>query len=106
MLFVRMVKDMKDDWELYTPLMEAAVIAYARPFTESEGGAGPLKKCWREYGDAEYRALHHQVIEARQGLVAHSDPRVRGVMLRPAPIELPDGVIPRYNIEVSGYLIK
>ena len=106
MLFIRVVRDMKADWELYAPLMEAAVIAYARPFTESEGGAGPLKKCWHEYADASYRDLHHQVIEIRQSLIAHSDPRVREVVLHPAPIELPGAVIPRFNVVVSSVVLE
>ena len=106
MLFVRVVKDMKDDWELYTPLMEAAVIAYARPFTESDGGGGPLKKCWREYANSDYRDLHHEVIRIRQGLVAHSDPRVREVILHPNPIELPNAVIPRFDVVVSSYVFE
>ena len=38
--------------------------------------------------------------------VAHSDPRVREVILHPNPIELPNAVIPRFDVVVSSYVFE
>jgi hypothetical protein len=106
MPFIERVADMKQDWALYSPLMHAAVIAYGRPFTESDGGSGTLKKCWRECANAEYRDLHRRVIDARNKIVARSDPTVREVVVYPAPMALPDGIKPQFNLRVRTHVFE
>lgn len=62
-------------------LLVAAIVAYSRPFVESDGkGATPKVslKLGKEFSETEH-VLHNRVIELRNRLAAHSDYDLRPV---------------------------
>jgi hypothetical protein len=67
---------------LYSPLVEAIVISYARPFTDNRG-IGILPKKWSQFPDARLLQAHQMILRYRNQLVAHSDQEVRRIQIMP-----------------------
>jgi hypothetical protein len=58
-------------------LVEAAVIAYCRPFSHSRG----LGAEWLDFGDESWRLEHESLLEYRHAFVGHSDTDPRTVTI-------------------------
>jgi len=58
-------------------LVEAAVIAYARPFSHSEG----LGAEWPDFADDRWTREHEELLEYRNAFVGHSDTDPRTVTI-------------------------
>ena len=70
------------DHPLYSPLVEAIVISYARPFTANDS-LGELKKEWQRFPQPRLQRAHEKLLKARNELIAHSDMVVRQVKIHP-----------------------
>jgi len=74
--------------ELWIPLQDAFVAAYARPFTSNKP-FGPLASQWSKFGDAAKQVLHHELLQMRDELVAHADASQRSVVIFPPGVQPP-----------------
>lgn len=88
--------------ELYTPLFNAAVVAYARPFSGNKG-TGTLSRHWSEFADQRLRVAHKKLIVTRNQLVAHSDSTVRSVTLVPPGVSFGGKVSDSVAFRINGY---
>lgn len=70
------------DHPVYSPLVEAIVISYARPFT-ANNSLGQLKREWHRFPQARLQCAHEKLLKARNELIAHSDMVVRQVKIHP-----------------------
>jgi hypothetical protein len=77
-------------YTLYSTLVAAIVVSYARPFSQNRP-LGPLPEQWGRFDDPARQKLHNEILEARNRLVAHSDLSERAVWVVPAGVELPNG---------------
>lgn len=68
--------------ELWIPLQDALVAAYARPFTSNKP-YGPLANQWTKFSDPKQQQLHNQLLQLRNELVAHTDASQRTVVIFP-----------------------
>lgn len=68
--------------QLYHPLLEAAIISYARPFTDNKPH-GSLPAKFSRYKDALSKGRHRCFMKYRHQIVAHSDPFRRAVFIVP-----------------------
>jgi hypothetical protein len=93
------VSDERDP--LWVPLQDAALVAYARPFT-SNRPFGNLPSRYEKFGSPQLQDLHQQILELRHKTIAHSDAEIRsvivvprGVPFGPESIGTPGGVVVR-----------
>ena len=84
--FVEHVKE--TNHTIYYPLFVSVVVCYARPFTDNNT-LGRLPKKWGMYADPRLQAAHHQLLKARNEVVAHSDGNVKEIKVVPAGVEYP-----------------
>jgi hypothetical protein len=70
------------DHPLYTPLLSAIIVSYAKPFTDNQG-LGVLKKHWRQFAHSKWAESHDRILKARHELYAHSDAQVRSIKIHP-----------------------
>jgi hypothetical protein len=75
---------------LYDPLFQAAVIAYARPFSDNDP-FGPLPGKWSRFSDPRLQEVHDFLVRGRDEHVAHADAAVREVRIVPAGATTLDG---------------
>ncbi|MCX7321966.1 MAG: hypothetical protein NT113_21660, partial [Hyphomicrobiales bacterium] len=74
------------------------VIAYTRPFTQSKGGYPPLTMKMIDFHPTpENRALHDQLMQMRNQIVAHSDAAMMRMTIAPFDIPFDDGT-PSINL--------
>ena len=99
-LMLERVKTMGDP--LYYPLYAAAVICYARPFSDNKP-LGPLMKHWREFSDHTLQATHDDIIAARNELIAHSDLAARRVEILPPGARVADRTSTGVGCKVGSY---
>ena len=55
------------DHPLYTPLLSAIIVSYAKPFTDNQG-LGVLKKRWIQFAHAKWAESHARILKARHEL--------------------------------------
>jgi hypothetical protein len=67
---------------LYEPLFNAIIIAYARPFTRNRP-LGRLPAEWSTFSNPGFQETHNELIKARDQFIAHSDEEVRRVEIFP-----------------------
>lgn len=70
---------------LWMPLHDAALIAYARPFTANEP-FGSLPNRWGKFEDDTLQTLHDELLDLRNKTIAHSDGAIRKVIVIPAGV--------------------
>jgi hypothetical protein len=58
--------------DLWIPLQDAVVIAYARPFTSNKP-FGALPARWSKFDDLRNQSLHDEILRMRHEVVPHSD---------------------------------
>ena len=80
------VKDLGS--ELWIPLQDAAVVVYARPFTQNKP-FGPLAAKWGKFDDPRSQKLHDETLDMRHKMVAHEDASERRVMIFPPAAQTP-----------------
>lgn len=69
-----------------------AIVSYARPFSESRGEIPRLSlKMIGVKLDADERALHDEVIELRNKVIAHSDTELMRMVVKPQQLDIGDG---------------
>lgn len=83
------IKDLRD--ELWIPLQDAMVIAYARPFTSNKP-VGRLPNKWSRFGNQGLQRLHDDLISMRDRLVAHGDASERRIIVYPPGATLTAGL--------------
>lgn len=73
--------------KFYEPMLQAIIIAYARPFSRNSP-CGRLEPKWAEFNDERLKKIHDIVLTMRDQAVAHSDLAERKVKVMPsgAPI--------------------
>jgi hypothetical protein len=86
--------------ELWIPLQDALVSAYARPFT-SNRPHGPLANAWAKFSDPRHQELHRELIALRNELVAHSDASRRTVVVFPPNVPFLDGREPLARVTLA-----
>jgi hypothetical protein len=70
----------------------ALIIAYARPFSRSEGGVPPLTlKMAKAHLTEEQKALHRRLIRMRNKVIAHSDRELMRMTTQAHNLPLRDG---------------
>jgi hypothetical protein len=97
---------------LYYPLSCAIIVCYARPFTHNQPYGG-LGRRWPGYTNPEFRAVHDEVLETRNKIVAHSDAAVRKIRItvpggRLAKTELYTGLgamVDTYYLSIEHYRV-
>lgn len=72
----------KEEDELYQPVLTAAIVAYARPFKKSRKLI-TLSPEWCSWHNDVQRELHSQMIGLRDTSIAHSDSSMHTVCLLP-----------------------
>jgi len=79
------------------------VIAYSRPFTATKGNSPKLslKMTGAELSQEE-KALHHEIIESRNTVMAHSDHEFMRMAVETFPVEMQDNRQP-INMFVANY---
>lgn len=70
------------DHPLYTPLVSAMAVSYAKPFVENDT-VGTLKKEWSKFSNPKWDAMHRRILTARHEIFAHSDATVRQIKIVP-----------------------
>lgn len=71
---------------LYYPLFCSMVVCYGRPFSDNKP-FGPLPKTWRYFSDKRLQALHDDLLNARNKIIAHSDLKERQVAIFPPGVK-------------------
>lgn len=74
--------EVKEEDELYQPVLTAAIVAYARPFKKSRKLIA-LSPEWCSWHNDVQRELHRQMIGLRDTSIAHSDSSMHTVCLLP-----------------------
>lgn len=69
-LLIKYVKDKSDS--LYTPLLAATIVYYARPFTKNRGYEA-LDVQWGKFQNKDLQEMHDYLLELRHKVIAHSD---------------------------------
>lgn len=72
----------KEDDVLYSPLLSAVMISYARPFKKSRKLV-PLTSQWCGWHNDVQKELHRQIIGLRDTALAHSDSSMHMVRVSP-----------------------
>jgi len=67
---------------LWAPLQDAALVSYARPFTSNKP-FGKLPSRYEQFDSLDLRQLHQQILELRHKTIAHSDLKIRSVIVVP-----------------------
>lgn len=70
------------DHPLYSPLVSAMVVTYAKPFVRSDT-VGQLKKDWEKFSNLRWEAMHKRILKARNEMFAHNDAEVRKIKILP-----------------------
>jgi hypothetical protein len=104
-LLLKEVRDFLEDYKhgKYTPLLNAIIICYARPFTNNKP-FGPLDKKWSIFADTKQQDIHKDLINYRHKMIAHSDFNVRKVIIFPKNVAMDDDgkyKSPRVSVSVS-----
>jgi len=67
---------------LYSPLVSAMVVTYAKPFVRSDT-VGQLKKEWGKFSNSKWDLMHQRILKARNEMFAHNDGEVRRIKILP-----------------------
>lgn len=88
-IMLKEVKDFYEDYKhgKYTPILNAIIICYARPFTNNKP-FGPLDKIWSVFSDKRHQEIHYDLIRFRHKMIAHSDFNVRKVIVYPKHVAM------------------
>jgi hypothetical protein len=89
-LAVEQASEMSEGNDLWIPLQEALVVAYARPFSSNKP-FGPLASAWGKFDDPQHQRLHRELLQMRDRLVAHSDASELTVIIFPPRVRWPVG---------------
>lgn len=86
--------------ELYYPLYCSIIICYGRPFSDNRP-LGALPSQWRKFSSPRLQVTHDELIEARNGLIAHSDLKVRKVNIVPEGAKLGETDLQHHGIGLT-----
>ena len=98
-IILKTVKTVDDT--IYYPLFTAAIICYARPFTDNKP-FGKLPKIYEKFDNKKHQEGHGKIIKARNEIVAHSDMRIKNFQIIPpnTVVEKDKNGKPRKNEEI------
>jgi hypothetical protein len=84
----------------YKCFESTAIVSYARPFSESEGGVPKLSmKMIGVRLDPEKEAMHNEIIQLRNRVVAHSDAEMMRMVVQTRSVNLGNGeTMPYFNM--------
>ncbi|PTT63198.1 hypothetical protein [Stenotrophomonas sp. HMWF003] len=84
---IAMQKFVSDDAHpLYFHLFTSAVVAYAKPFVQSD--LGVIRGEWKKFPRPWMNTVHAHALNARNEVIAHNDPNIRSIWILPGTLDV------------------